>query len=776
MTYKTRRRIWPLALMSLAVVGVLAVVVALSVGEPKPASAQEDCDSITNVVERAQCLSRQAAPTPTPDATPDATQQPQTGPQVSTFVANAAAGRTVELEWPSIAGATSYLIRYRNRDIARAPWTTVTVTGQTHTLADDDMEDGALYQVELRGNNQSWDDARSLEILGPVIQFSTETPLATFTGEPVDWELPHTVLVRGDTVRYSIVPALPAGLSYGQDAGKAYIDLADGVNPRITGGVAHVTGGSEQFYRLKGCDVDDGIVDETSCDTHIFKIIVTPATVKPLADVIRDREYTVGVALNATHPRNNFPQVGLDAGSGFTYRLLNTDGYRDLNLAGLTFDGATRQLSGTPERSALGEHRVAYRASQAGSEAYHEAEFTITVIEIQRQECRVGLNYETTQRVYNRTATVGAANFTVGVDAGNYYVLPIGEKGQRGAGENRTRTFELITVEREGGDLSAPEAYVLPAGLQVVKLQVDDASINPLNDLYTRQGLHTPAGAVDPQTLDMAHRYQDPEPNYPGTDDGYRLALGVSNAGLLVEEQYLSCFIVHDTDNDTGETDSSAVVFSLNVLPNLSARDWVIELEGDGDTSELDVDEAFTTEPELLDFEVMFVDDGAAMNASGCIGAPAANPREIVTWDTGNDTVEFTAIRVSEPVTQRVQVKAALKSGGAEACVQIRITVLPEPEPLEPAVLGAPTNVMATVDGSDPGSTRVTITWTDGANADGHEVGLVDLSDYRVAHEQRAPTGMSHTFSNVASGRYMAIVVSTQDTDFKYEVAIVTVP
>ena len=95
---------------------------------------------------------------------------------------------------------------------------------------------------------------------------------------------------------------------------------------------------------------------------------------------------------------------------------------------------------------------------------------------------------------------------------------------------------------------------------------------------------------------------------------------------------------------------------------------------------------------------------------------------------------------------------------------------------VEAAELGAPTRVMAEIDDSDPGSTSVTITWMDGANADGHEVGLVDLSDYSVAHEQRAPTGMSHTFTNVASGRYMAIVVSTLDTDFEYAVDIITVP
>ncbi len=88
-----------------------------------------------------------------------------------------------------------------------------------------------------------------------------------------------------------------------------------------------------------------------------------------------------------------------------------------------------------------------------------------------------------------------------------------------------------------------------------------------------------------------------------------------------------------------------------------------------------------------------------------------------------------------------------------------------------PADLTAPTGVMATANSGD-----VTVTWTDGANADGHEVGLVDLSDYRVAHEQSAPTGMSHTFTNVASGRYMAIVVSTMGTDYLYGVHIVTVP
>ncbi len=92
------------------------------------------------------------------------------------------------------------------------------------------------------------------------------------------------------------------------------------------------------------------------------------------------------------------------------------------------------------------------------------------------------------------------------------------------------------------------------------------------------------------------------------------------------------------------------------------------------------------------------------------------------------------------------------------------------------AMLGAPTGVMATVDDSDPGSTNVTVSWTNGMNADGHEVGLVDLSDYSVRDHRVTDGATSHTFTNVASGRYMAIVVSTMDADFEYDVEIVTVP
>ena len=329
---------------------------------------------------------------------------PGPDPQAGGFVANAVEGRKVELEWPSVAGATGYDIRFRNLDMAGAPWTMRSVSAgtQMYTLEDADLMDGALYEIQLRGDNQTWDEARSLEILGPVIQFSSETPFEVDTGQPVDWRLPRVSLAKGDKVRYSIVPSLPKGLSYGQEEGDDHVDLLVSQYPQITGGIGHTVGGSRQFYRLKGCDIDEGLVNEDSCDTHIFQVIITPATVKPLADVIRDREYTIGEALDLAHPLNQFPQVGLAGGAGFEYKLLNTEGYQELDLPGLTFNGNTRQLSGTPERP-IGSVRVAYRATQPDSDVYHEAEFTITIVEIPRQECRVGLNYEDTLEVYNKT-------------------------------------------------------------------------------------------------------------------------------------------------------------------------------------------------------------------------------------------------------------------------------------------------------------------------------------------------------------------------------------
>ena len=787
MTSTIRKRLGPLSVVAtIAVIGALAAFIALA-ALPEITSAQDPPPPPPPPgAEPPGGGGGPPAPPPPPTVAPTTPSEPQ----ANGFVATAAAGRTVELAWRPIEGATGYEIRYQNLDMDGSAWSStieVSADKQMYTLEDDDLVDGALYEVQLRAAGASWNDASSLEVLGPVIQFSSDTPFMESTGMSVrNWELPRASQAKGDMVRYSIVPALPKGLKYGQEAGEDYVDLAASEHPSITGAVGHTVGGSNQFYRLTGCDVEKGIPDYESCDTHIFQIEITPATVKPLADVIRDREYVIDEALPAAHPLNQFPQVVVDSDTEYEYQLLLTETYHPLNLDGLTFNPETRRLSGTPTLAAKGEYRVIYRANTATSNVFHEAEFTIKIVEIETHACRIGLNYEETLEVYNTEVQVGSANFTVRAASEEYYVLPIGEKGQRGAGQARTRTFELITVEK-GGDLAAPDADMLPDGLQVVSLQVDEASRNPVtNDdpdkwLYTRQGFYNPAGQPTAQML-MDGRYADPEPDYPATDEGNRLAIGVSNPGALREGAYQSCFIVHDTDDDTGETDSSAVVFNLNVLPDLRALDWVIELTSDRNTSELDVDEAFSTSPALLNFEAMYVDEFAAKNATGCIADAAANPKDIVAWTTNNDKVVFTAKEVTQTETQRVQVKASLKTGGSEACVQVRITVLhPDDEqvdpPPAPTALTAPTNVTATADGNS-----VTIMWGAADNADRYIAVLFDSNwEFDTDHVATHQTDGSVTFDNVPAGTYTAAVISIMDdasgnaTDLDFAIDSVTV-
>ena len=102
--------------------------------------------------------------------------------------------------------------------------------------------------------------------------------------------------------------------------------------------------------------------------------------------------------------------------------------------------------------------------------------------------------------------------------------------------------------------------------------------------------------------------------------------------------------------------------------------------------------------------------------------------------------------------------------------------------PMPPAELGAPTNVTATVDDSDPGSMSVTIMWTDGANADRHIAVLFDSNwEFDTDHVAGHQTDGMVTFNNVPAGIYTAAVISIKDDvngnaeDIDFGVASVTV-
>ena len=81
-----------------------------------------------------------------------------------------------------------------------------------------------------------------------------------------------------------------------------------------------------------------------------------------------------------------------------------------------------------------------------------------------------------------------------------------------------------------------------------------------------------------------------------------------------------------------------------------------------------------------------------------------------------------------------------------------------------PMDLTAPTNVMATVDDSDPGAVSVTVTWGPADNADRYIAVLFNSSfGFDPDHVATHQTDGSVTFMNVPAGTYTAAVISIMD-------------
>ena len=91
--------------------------------------------------------------------------------------------------------------------------------------------------------------------------------------------------------------------------------------------------------------------------------------------------------------------------------------------------------------------------------------------------------------------------------------------------------------------------------------------------------------------------------------------------------------------------------------------------------------------------------------------------------------------------------------------------------------LMAPAITMTTIDDADPGALDVMVTWTAGANADGQLVMLFtgDFAGDPVVATKSA-TDTMHTFTGVANGDYVVVVVSyTNDVNFQFDFTSVSV-
>ena len=164
-----------------------------------------------------------------------------------------------------------------------------------------------------------------------------------------------------------------------------------------------------------------------------------------------------------------------------------------------------------------------------------------------------------------------------------------------------------------------------------------------------------------------------------------------------------------------------------------------------------------------------------------------ADPEDaMLSYSAMSDMMQYATVSVSGSMVTIMGVApgmaiitvTATDTMGAYAMQTIMVTV----NAAGPAELGAPTNVMATVDDSDPGAPSVTITWGPADNADRYIAVLFDSNfEFDTDHVATHQTDGSVTFNNVAAGTYTAAVISIMDdasgnaVDLDFAVAAVTV-
>ena len=132
----------------------------------------------------------------------------------------------------------------------------------------------------------------------------------------------------------------------------------------------------------------------------------------------------------------------------------------------------------------------------------------------------------------------------------------------------------------------------------------------------------------------------------------------------------------------------------------------------------------------------------------------------ILVQDTESQDTIYTNMGLAPETTRTYRVRSQTLGGVGTAYTQA--TAMTEAGPPSTA-LTAPTMVEAM-----GGAGTVTVTWEDGQNAVGHLVLLLDGADIEAM--ETAPTGNSHTFTDLSSGVYIAVVVSYKSTsDYHYD-------
>ena len=225
-----------------------------------------------------------------------------------------------------------------------------TLTGVPTSFGEYDL----IYTVTDADSNTAPEDTATLAFSITLTEADSAPTFAAdvadqiyLTGGEVVLTLP---VVTGGTgnigIDYSLVPALPAGLSFYSER-----------RPRVIAGTA-TTVFPTTTYTYTAADRD---TNTATSDSNLleFTITVESDTAPAFADgeMIPNQTYTPGMAMTPL----TLPQA--TGGNGpLTYTLTGTTSMLD---AGLTFDPATRVLSGVP--TAFGRNDFIYRVTDADS-------------------------------------------------------------------------------------------------------------------------------------------------------------------------------------------------------------------------------------------------------------------------------------------------------------------------------------------------------------------------------------------------------------------------
>ena len=151
MSNKIRKHIWPVALMSLVVAGVLAVVLAVYAVPQQVAQAHE-CDDLSGQ-EKARCLSLHR------DQGEDHEDEPTQAdvPAIPGFVIeHGGEARQVSVDWEAVEGAAEYKVEYRQceADPCSGAFTTaIVLPAATTDYLITGLNPGTQYQVRVTAYN-----------------------------------------------------------------------------------------------------------------------------------------------------------------------------------------------------------------------------------------------------------------------------------------------------------------------------------------------------------------------------------------------------------------------------------------------------------------------------------------------------------------------------------------------------------------------------------------------------------------------------------------------